>query len=85
MKNDPKFVRDSNTHLKFLTFQLSNVRELKTIKHASGLHYAILLQVKPIMDWIVEVTQPAVQMLHSKEEKAVFHKLVSECSPIGAG
>ena len=26
MKFDPKFVRDSNTHLKFLTFQLSNVK-----------------------------------------------------------
>ena len=34
VQNDPKFVRDSNSTLKFLTFQLSNVRELETIKYA---------------------------------------------------
>ena len=33
MKNDSKFVRDSNSSLKLLTFQLSNVRELETIKY----------------------------------------------------
>ena len=31
MKNDPKFVRDSNSSLKLLTFPLYNVRELETI------------------------------------------------------
>ena len=38
VQNDPKFVRDSNSTLKFLIFQLSNVRELETIKYtfASG-------------------------------------------------
>ena len=34
MKNDPKFVRDSDSSVKLLTFQLSNVRELDTIKYA---------------------------------------------------
>ena len=34
MKNYPKLVRDSNFSLKLLTFQLSNVRELETIKYA---------------------------------------------------
>ena len=34
VKNDPKFVRDFNSSLKLLTFQLSNVRELETIKYA---------------------------------------------------
>ena len=34
VKNDPELVRDSNSSIKFLTFQLSNVRELETIKHA---------------------------------------------------
>ena len=33
MKNDPTFVRDSNSSLKLLTFQLSNVRELETTKY----------------------------------------------------
>ena len=33
MKNDPTLVRDSNSCLKLLTFQLSNVRELETIKY----------------------------------------------------
>ena len=34
VKNDPKFVRGSNSALKLLTFQLSNVVELETIKYA---------------------------------------------------
>ena len=33
-ENDPKFVRDSNSSLKCLPFQLSNVRELESIKYA---------------------------------------------------
>ena len=33
VKNDPKFVRDSNSSLKLLTFQFSYVRELETIKY----------------------------------------------------
>ena len=32
--NDPKFVRDSNSSLKLLAFQPSNVRELESIKYA---------------------------------------------------
>ena len=44
MKNDPKFVRDSNPSLKLLTFQLSNVRELETIKYAfdSSINHGLL-------------------------------------------
>ena len=38
-KNDPKFVRDSNSSLKLLTFKLSNVRELETIKYAFDAFY----------------------------------------------
>ena len=34
MKNDPKFVIDSNSSLKVLAFQLANVRELETVKYA---------------------------------------------------
>ena len=34
MKNDTKFVRDSNSGLKLITLQLSNVRELETNKYA---------------------------------------------------
>ena len=34
VKNDPKFDRGSNSALKLLTFQLSNVIELETIKYA---------------------------------------------------
>ena len=34
VKNYQKIVRDSNSGPKLLTFQLSNVRELKTIKYA---------------------------------------------------
>ena len=34
MKNAQEFVRDTNSNLKLLTFQLSNVRELETIKYA---------------------------------------------------
>ena len=37
VKNDPEFVRDCNSSLKLLTFQLSNVRELETIIHAFGI------------------------------------------------
>ena len=36
MKIEPKFVRDCNSSLKLLTFQLSDVRELETIKYTSG-------------------------------------------------
>ena len=36
MKNALEFVRDSNSSLKLLTFQLSNVRKLETIKYAFG-------------------------------------------------
>ena len=32
VKNEPKFIRDSDSSLELLTFQLSNVRELETIK-----------------------------------------------------
>ena len=32
-ENDRKFVRDSNSSLKCLPFQLSNVREIETIKY----------------------------------------------------
>ena len=34
MKDALEFVRDSNSSLKLLTFQPSNVRELETIKYA---------------------------------------------------
>ena len=34
LKNDPKFVRVSNSSLKLLIFQLSNVNEVETIKYA---------------------------------------------------
>ena len=34
LKNDPKFVRVSNSSLKLLIFQLSNVKEVETIKYA---------------------------------------------------
>ena len=34
MNKDLKIVRDSNSSLKLLTFQLSNVSELETIKYA---------------------------------------------------
>ena len=34
VKDEGQFVRDSHPSLKFLTFQLSNVRELETIKYA---------------------------------------------------
>ena len=34
LKNDPKFVRVSNSSLQLLIFQLSNVTELETIKYA---------------------------------------------------
>ena len=37
VKNYQEFVRDSNLSLKLLTFQLSNARELETIKYAFGL------------------------------------------------
>ena len=33
-ENDQKFVRNSNSNLAHLTFQFSDVRELKTIKYA---------------------------------------------------
>ena len=36
MKIEPKFVRDCNSSLKLLTFQLSNITELETIKYTSG-------------------------------------------------
>ena len=39
MKNDPKFVGDSNSSLKLLIFQLINVRELETIEYAFGVAY----------------------------------------------
>ena len=43
IKNDQIYVRDSNSGLKFLTFQLSNVRELETIKYAYGTtHHTVL-------------------------------------------
>ena len=50
MKNDPKFVRDSNSTLKVLTFQLSNVRELETIKYAfaTQIEYKELLANKKL-------------------------------------
>ena len=34
VKNDPKLVRDSNSSLKLLTFQLCNISEWETIKYA---------------------------------------------------
>ena len=34
LKNDPKLVRVSNSSLKLLIFQLSNVTEAETIKYA---------------------------------------------------
>ena len=49
LKNDPKFVRDSNSCLKLLTFQLSNVRELETIKYAFGYYHPIGVQSGPIV------------------------------------
>ena len=36
VKIEPKFVRDCNSSLKLLTFQLSNITELETIKYTSG-------------------------------------------------
>ena len=41
VQNDQKFVR--LTPLKFLTFQLTNVRELETIKYAFAVAYADLV------------------------------------------
>ena len=49
MKNDQTFVRDSNSGPKPPTFQLSNVRELETIKYA----YAMI---------VGEVTKKALLM-----------------------
>ena len=43
--NDQKFVRDSNSSLKLLTFQLSNVRELETIKYASASNTLVIMTV----------------------------------------
>ena len=45
MNNDQKFVRDSNSSLKLLTFQLSNVRELESIKYASSSDTLVIMTV----------------------------------------
>ena len=45
MNNDQKFVRDSNSSLKLLTFQLSNVKELETIKYASASNTLVIMTV----------------------------------------
>ena len=43
--NDQKFVRDSNSSLKLLAFQLSNKRELETIKYASASNTLVIMTV----------------------------------------
>ena len=49
VKNDPKLVRDSNSSLKLRTFQLSNVRELETIKKA----FAVIMLAVQILEAFV--------------------------------
>ena len=55
MKNDQKFVRDSNSSLKLLTFPLSNVRELETIKYAFATIGVIVKKIIQRMN-IIKVT-----------------------------
>ena len=43
MNNDQIFVRDSNYSLKLLPFQLSNVRELETIKYAFASNTLVIM------------------------------------------
>ena len=57
MKSDSKFVRDSNSSLKLLTFQLFNVREWETIKYAFAvnLHKTLRMKTGVLPDyWIIE-------------------------------
>ena len=71
MQNDPKFVKDSNSTLKFLTFQLSNVRELDTIKYAFEAYteklVAECIENKETREWALGNTYPRAVEQAKKE------------------
>ena len=62
MQNDPKFVGDSNSTLKFLTFQLSNVRELETNKYAFVKNWVAEIKVCVLIGWLQKEVIIAVYM-----------------------
>ena len=77
-ESDPKFVRDSNSSLVLLTFQLSDVRELEAIEYAFSLNVSCYLSAqntsnlrKPIV-----FTSPDVMFIINFQQNSVqldFH------------
>ena len=83
MRDDPKFVRDSNSNLKLLTFQLSNVRELETIKYAYGSW--LIYDWKVYTYWCEKLSSYGEWLqwaLRLQVEYAFFHLFI--CSTVGS-
>ena len=71
-KDYPKFVRDSKSGFKLLTFQLSNVRGLETIKYASE----VINHAYPFKERLLYLIQNIFKTILLLNEKLMQH---TEC------
>ena len=68
MKNDPEFVRNSNSSLGLITFQLSNVRELETIKYAFAYtKFSCIAKLMVMFDFVSEKFTLVMVAVYKKE------------------